>query len=539
MSESSPNSVVKKAAKYNFSSLVTVVVFANFGSLLFGYEIGATIWVIFCFEEYSTDDNNAAYSYYRYAYNHSLFLGFIAASTALGAVVCYSLLLKLGDDVSKKDEMLLASSLYFVASLLISVSGELTWDTALPLVLLVAGKFIYGGGIASTLHSIPQYITEILPADIRGQYGSSVEFMVMLGLNIGYWVGYANDYWGSGAGSWVVSFRVAYLISLGMAIAALFIPHNPVWMLYHDLPDEEVLKALQFITPTADEEDVQRMKNAVLEERKQKVIIDERLAAFQRDNPDLWLLRSGMYDLLTPSLKLIGHDRLYRRCLVVKFTFNIFKIFSGQSVFLYYALTLFTDLGVANPEYFVFAYLLARLVTAFLMVFIAEKLGRRDFLLLSSGVMAGSLFLAAIFNEFSIYAAVAMMFVSGLAFQLGFGSMAYFVLNEITPFYIRSTANAVANIMLFTAYFIVTFLFPTMLKELGFLGIFIFFAVCNLIALYFVYYYVPETRGVELEKCYRLVDEMCDTAPDLSIACKPCCKDKETGNQDEQRSLVE
>lgn len=149
--------------------------------------------------------------------------------------------------------------------------------------------------------------------------------------------------------------------------------------------------------------------------------------------------------------------------------------------------------------------------------------------------MAVALYLAAISYEISSIReiAVAFIFMSGIGFQLGFGSMSYFVLNEITPFYIRSAANAIANIVLFSAYFAVTFLFPLALTYLGFQTIFFFFAVCNTAGLYFVFFYIPETRGVELEKCYHLVDDMCETAPTLSRLCRGCCGCTENNHNDQ------
>lgn len=511
----------RKDPVHNVWALSYLVVFANLGSVLFGFELGATIWLMYIFSNYGTsDDDSTEFGYIRYAYNNDFIYGLIASAASLGAVLCYGGLLIFADNISKKNEIFLAATFYFMASLLVSISSEISWNTAAPLVLLIVGRFMYGIGIATTLHSIPQYITEVLPLSVRGSYGSSVELMVILGMNVGFAAGYINKLLGNNGWTW--TFRFAYIFALIMAVCSFFIPHNPIWLVYNDKSDGEILAALRFITPDADESNVAQLKETAQSERRQKIIINERLELYRHENPDLWVLRWGIYDLLTPTLKLVTHDRLYRRCLLIKLVFNLLKIFTGQTVFLYFAFSIFQDFSISSPEYYVLGYLAARLLSAYIMLWIGDLQGRRVFLLLSAAIMAVALYLAAISYEVSSIReiAVAFIFMSGIGFQLGFGSMAYFVLNEITPFYIRSAANAIANMVLFSAYFAVTFLFPLALSYLGFQTIFFFFALCNTAGLYFVLFYIPETRGVELEKCYHLVDEMCDRAPTLSCLCR-------------------
>lgn len=108
----------------------------------------------------------------------------------------------------------------------------------------------------------------------------------------------------------------------------------------------------------------------------------------------------------------------------------------------------------------------------------------------------------------------------GVGFQFGFGSISYFLLNEITPFYIRSASNAVANWLLFLTYFLTTFVFPFIKNALGFDYVFLIFSFLNLFACYFIYFYLPETRGISIEVAYKLVDEKFDSAP--SFDCNRC-----------------
>jgi hypothetical protein len=60
-----------------------------------------------------------------------------------------------------------------------------------------------------------------------------------------------------------------------------------------------------------------------------------------------------------------------------------------------------------------------------------------------------------------------------------------------------------------------TFIFPYLTLVMGYAALFLLFAAVNVYAMYFLYFYLPETRGHGLDVAYKLVDEMYDTAPQL------------------------
>lgn len=53
-------------ANYNRLNLSFVVLVANIGTLLFGYEVGATSFTIFCIENYADRDDDSINLYFRY-----------------------------------------------------------------------------------------------------------------------------------------------------------------------------------------------------------------------------------------------------------------------------------------------------------------------------------------------------------------------------------------------------------------------------------------------------------------------------------------
>eukprot|EP01035_Chromulina_nebulosa_P021128 gene21128-27380_t len=235
---------------------------ANIGCLLFGYEVGAASWTLLYIK--SSAQSSAGF-YYSYVENNYGLLGLVAAGASLGAVITYPFLLLLGNTIAKKDELLISSFLYFSGSLLQSTSGQLDWDKWGGLCLLIIGRFLYGGGIASTLHAVPQYIAEVMPDDVRGMWGASSEAMVVGGMLLGFGVGYAfelND------DSWVWTFRIAYLLALAMGAMSLYLPNSPSWMISQEYEMSEVLEAVRFIHPHASLHSVGQLVDQINEQKR-------------------------------------------------------------------------------------------------------------------------------------------------------------------------------------------------------------------------------------------------------------------------------
>ncbi|CAK8577782.1 unnamed protein product [Lathyrus sativus] len=99
------------------------------------------------------------------------------------------------------------------------------------------------------------------------------------------------------------------------------------------------------------------------------------------------------------------------------------------------------------------------------------------------------------------YAIVVVMFICAYvaAFSWSWGPLAWLVTSEIFPLEIRSAAQSVnvAVNMLFT--FLIAQVFLTMLCHMKF-GLFIFFALFVVVMTFFVYFMLPETKGIPIEE---------------------------------------
>lgn len=517
----------KYASIFNLSFIAVV---SNIGTLLFGYELGSTSFLIMDIDNESSSNDDTS-DYYHLVADSSYLMGFVAAAASLGATLTYPFLMVFGNNISKKDEIILAALFFFVGALLESTSGEMDWSTADGLVLLLIGRIVYGAGIATSFHAIPQYIIETVPDDLRGQFGSSTEAMAMTGTLMGFGIGYLFEFSGEG---WADTYRFAYIISIFMAVCALFIPNSAAWMLKHHYPDDEVLDSLQFIYPGATLDTLELLKGRIAQDEKDQHIVEAQLeeTVVRHNNSFSILAMLNITQKTAPSLLLVLSNRTLARNLTVSLTIMSMIVVSGQVPILYYAPTIFADFYSDKVEILVLGFIIVKATVAYAMVFLADSFGRRELFGASSLMMSLSLFLLGVCYaaNFKI-ASIVFLYTYAFSFEFAFGTMVWPMINELFPGYVRSTAIAISANLLFFLFLVFTFILPAMEAIVGFSALFFFFSVANIAAFCFVHYLVPETRDVELEDAYKCVDKYFDNAPAW------CCCGKSYNDYDQSGQL--
>uniref|UniRef100_A0A6J0SFI4 Solute carrier family 2, facilitated glucose transporter member 10 n=1 Tax=Pogona vitticeps TaxID=103695 RepID=A0A6J0SFI4_9SAUR len=91
-----------------------------------------------------------------------------------------------------------------------------------------------------------------------------------------------------------------------------------------------------------------------------------------------------------------------------------------------------------------------------------------------------------------------MAFVS--AFSIGFGPMTWLVLSEIYPASIRGRAFAFCNSFNWAANLLISLTFLDLIDAIGISWIFLLYGLVGVIAVLFIYLFVPETKGQSLEE---------------------------------------
>lgn len=222
-------------------------------------------------------------------------------------------------------------------------------------------------------------------------------------------------------------------------------------------------------------------------------------------------------------------SNLYR--VYLAFMAQLLSQWSGAGSITLYATDLFKLLGISgnNENLLVTAVFgIVKLVAAILCaLFLVDVIGRKRALLLGITLQAISMIYVAGFltavpemgvvDDFKLPAskkgasegAIAMIYISGFGWALGWNSMQYLLTAELFPLRIRALATSMAMTLHFVNQYgnsraVPNMLLPSVDGGISPKGTFWFFGAVTIIGGFWVWFSVPETAGRTLESMDRL-----------------------------------
>ncbi|KAJ8439748.1 hypothetical protein Cgig2_009572 [Carnegiea gigantea] len=359
---------------------------------------------------------------------------------------------QISEYIGRKGSLMIASIPNIIGWLVISFSRDVSF--------LYMGRLLEGFGVGIISYTVPVYIAEIAPQNMRGALGSVNQLAVTLGIMLVYLLGMFAD--------WRLLATIGILPCAALIPGLFFIPESPRWLAKMGMMEEceaslQVLRG--FDTDISLEMD--EIKKSVASSTKRTTI---RFAHLKRKR--YWF----------PLMLGIGLLVLQQLCGISSGAVATFGLGSIQVI----------ATGVAT--------------------WLMDKAGRRVLLIVSSAGMTASLLLVAVafylegvVSEDSVfYSALGMLSVIGLvamvvAFSLGMGPIPWLIMSEILPVSIKSLAGSVAVLANFLTSWGVTMTANLLLNwsSGGTFAIYTFFALFSAI---FVAIWLPETKGKTLEE---------------------------------------
>ena len=211
------------AAQVRWPGLLAAFLFPALGGLLFGYDIGATSFVLV-----QLQDPAASGVPWSPAVAASPLLQGAITSSSVGGAFCAALVVfSVADVLGRRREMLIAGALYILGALLEAASGAPAYRAGSGLALLMAGRWLYGIGCGFATHAAPAYIAEMSPPHLRGTLVSLKEAMIVFGMLVGYGAGYAFR---PHIGGWRYTYGLSALLALTYLVGMYFLPPSARWL---------------------------------------------------------------------------------------------------------------------------------------------------------------------------------------------------------------------------------------------------------------------------------------------------------------------
>jgi SP family arabinose:H+ symporter-like MFS transporter len=129
-----------------------------------------------------------------------------------------------------------------------------------------------------------------------------------------------------------------------------------------------------------------------------------------------------------------------------------------------------------------------------------EKYGRRKLLL--TGVIGAAISLAGVGTLFAIGSqwVIIPLLVYVACFAFSYGPIVWVIISEIFPTKIRGLAVSIGSFSLMVTGFFITLTNPIFIENIKPSGTFFLYAVLTLPAIWFIWKFVPETKGKTLEE---------------------------------------
>uniref|UniRef100_A0A182KGI5 Facilitated trehalose transporter Tret1 n=1 Tax=Anopheles christyi TaxID=43041 RepID=A0A182KGI5_9DIPT len=358
--------------------------------------------------------------------------------------------------------------------------------TARTVTQILIGRFLQGCGIGFALAITPLYVCEIATAQRRGSLGSLVQVSMTLGMLLVY-----------STGPYVSYTTMQYvLLAVPLLFCATFsqMPETPHYYVAHGRY-ADASRALEYLRGECIEE------------------LQDEFGSIQRSVEESIRNRGT-----------IGHlfrDHANRRALFICTGIIVLQQLSGINPVQFYTQTIFEKTGTTiRPELASIIIGGVQVIASMITVLTLDKLGRRPYLLISSGGMCCAL--VALGTYFYLetqrvssglsldrlaFLPILSLVVFTAAFCLGFGPIAWLLIGEMFAPNIKSFASSIVSSSCWGVAFFVLFYFSSLDAAIGTHWLFWMFAIFTACAFLFTYLFVIETKGLSLPEIQAQLNE--------------------------------
>lgn len=364
--------------------------------------------------------------------------------------------------------------------------GALITALAPDLAIMVIGRFVFGIGIGLAMHAAPMYIAETAPSQIRGRLISLKEFFIVLGMVGGYGIGSLLVDIVAG---WRYMYGASVPLAVIMGVGMWWLSESPRWLLLRAIQGKGNFQDLREIAIRC----LCRLRGEAIGDSAPEQV-DEMLSELSSVGEEQDVTLGEMFRGKCLKALTIGAGLV------------LFQQITGQPSVLYYAASILQSAGfsAASDATRVSILLgLLKLVMTGIAVLVVDRLGRRPLLLGGVSGMVVSLFLLGSYyiflDDVPAVAVVALLLYVG-CYQISFGPIGWLMISEIFPLRLRGRGLSIAVLVNFGSNALVTFAFSPLKALLGAGILFYVFGGVAVVSLFFIFFVIPETKGLTLEE---------------------------------------
>ena len=463
--------------------LYSITTVAILGGLLFGYDTAVISGAEKGLEAFFLTATDFQYD--------KVMHGITSSSALIGCVIGGAISGYCASRLGRRNSLRMASVLFFLSALgsyypefLFFDYGKADWN------LLLAFNFyrVLGGvgvGLASAI--CPMYIAEIAPSHIRGTLVSCNQFAIIFGMLVVYFVNYL-----------ILGDHQNPIILKDAATGALSVsPESDMWTVYTGwryMFGSEAFPAalfgfLLFCVPKTP-----RYLVLCGEEERAFTVLEK-------------INGRTMAKKILEEIKLTSKEKTEKlftygvAVIVIGIMLSVFQQAIGINAVLYYAPRIFENAGAEGGGMMQTVIMgVVNILFTLVAIFTVDRFGRRPLLIIGSLGMAVGALAVAYCDQMGIKGIVPVLSIIVYAafFMMSWGPICWILIAEIFPNTIRGQAVAIAVAFQWVFNYLVSSTFPALYDFSPMFAYSLYGIIC-LAAAFFVWKWVPETKGKTLE----------------------------------------
>ena len=330
-------------------------------------------------------------------------------------------------------------------------------------------RFIGGIGVGVSTIAAPTYVSEIAPANKRGQLVALYQFNIVFGILIAFVSNFIFKDFGTQPWRWMVGIEA--LPAALYLIGIISVPKSPRWVLFRKNDIEQA--------------------QAIFNEINGKELTDSEIKEIKSEQE--------------PSKQKPLFSKTYRFPILLAFLIAFFNQLSGINAFLYYAPRIFEAAGLEESSALLSSIGIGvtNLIFTLLGLYLIDKIGRRLLMIVGSigYIISLTLVSIAFLKGWQGISIPIFLFLFIASHAIGQGAVIWVFISEIFPDNLRAQGQSFGSSVHWVLAALITLFMPVALSAFPNPGyVFMLFSGMMVLQLVFVLYLMPETKGVSLER---------------------------------------
>ncbi|CAI4057329.1 hypothetical protein SUVZ_02G4570 [Saccharomyces uvarum] len=408
--------------------------------------------------------------------------GLIVAIFNIGCAIGGIVLAKLGDMYGRKMGLIVVVVIYIIG-IIIQIASIDKWYQ------YFIGRIISGLGVGGIAVLSPMLISEVAPKDMRGTLVSCYQLMITLGIFLGYCTNFGTKNY-SNSVQWRVPLGLCFAWALFMIGGMTFVPESPRYLVEAGKIDE-ARSSLSRVNKVAPDHPFIQQELETIE-----ASVEEARAAGSASWGELFTGKPAMFKRTMMGIMIQSLQQL-----------------TGDNYFFYYGTTVFKAVGMSDSFETSIVFGVVNLFSTCCSLYTVDRFGRRNCLLWGAiGMVCCYVVYASVGvtklwphgqNNGSSKGAGNCMICFAcfyiFCFATTWAPIAYVVISETFPLRVKSKAMSIATAANWFWGFLIGFFTPFITGAINFYYGYVFMG-CMVFAYFYVFFFVPETKGLSLEE---------------------------------------